>query len=293
MAQNGDMDSNLLDVDAKDSVDLEVGDNPNFKQPPNHFMGHTFHWSEGVFFLMTVFGVLSFILGFAGFPLPSVVLGTLFTVSSGTACALIWNLASIKRIASATALIEEDLNKFSNENERARKSQEVKRKQDADMKERLNEMQKAELILGGSVQNLKDIAKIEEEMEAEREELLKKRKELVVQLEKDLVALSKTVISTARTELSDRAMLYFEETDVNGDGMAVGSKEWKQLAELMATNGINVKHDVAGKDGNLTCEEFEDWLDDMLDKHFDKLDVTVRENHQIKEEIDRLKAEMV
>merc|ERR1719203_1782585 len=122
----------------------------------------------------------------------------------------------------------------------------------------------------------------------EREELMAKRRELSKQLEKDLVELHETTLYAARLELQDRAMLYFDETDLDGDGMHVDSEEWTKLQELMAVNGIHLDESIAGDDKTLSKDEFEDHITESLEEHFAELKKALQRNEALKEEIQKL-----
>jgi hypothetical protein len=283
-----DMKESMLNSDADSSEDKAQ---PEELKP--HFMGHHFHWSEGFFAVMTLIGFLTFFASAGGAALPEIIMGVLFCLSSATACALIWNLVSIKRIAAATDMIEKDVKTFKAENEKARNMQAEKRRQDEEMKDRLNKMEKAELLLSASARSLEGIAKAEEEMMGEREEMLKERKRLTGLLERDLKELHEITLRTARLELEDRAQLYFDEIDKDSDGMQIGSTEWKQLCKLMEINGIELHASAAGDDDILTKDEFDKFIDDSLDVHFEKLGEALKRNEQLKEEILSLEMEQV
>jgi predicted phage gp36 major capsid-like protein len=66
-------------------------------------------------------------------------------------------------------LIKEDLEKFKAQNKRAQALQAEKRAQNEEFNEKLGELEKAELLLKGSVTGIEDIKKQEEDMLRERE----------------------------------------------------------------------------------------------------------------------------
>lgn len=252
-----------------------------------HCMGHHFHWSEVLFILLAILGI---ILAAAG--APAVVSGLFIVISTATAVALMWNLVTIKRLAAATELIRKDVQVFKAENNRARGLQAEKKRQDAEMKDRLNKMEKAELLLKGSARGLEDVVNAEKEMKGERDALNAQRKELAAELEKDLKELHETCIKSAKLELEKRAELFFDEVDINGDGMAIDSPEWKKLVALMEENGITINQDVAGTDGVLEKDEFDDYIDETLDSHFEKLRAALTTNEGIQAQIAELQAEL-
>jgi len=208
-----------------------------------------------------------------------------YAAVGGIAIAFVWNLASIKRIAAAAEMLEADVRAFKAENERAQKMQVEKRKQDAEMKAKVADLQKAELILKGSVNGLEDIQKQENEMLKEREELLKQRRVLAAALQKDMDELWKSTIQAATEELTERAELYFAESDVDGNGITVGSDEWKRLAALMLKNGVVLDPKAAGDDGNMDESEFQEFLDKTLKGHFTALDAALRDCEKLREAI--------
>jgi len=243
------------------------------------FFGHKFHWSEFFFFAMCGVAVVFFII--PSVPLIPIIACAVYAAVGGIAIAFVWNLASIKRIAAAAEMLEADVRAFKAENERAQKMQGEKRKQDAEMKAKVADLQKAELILKGSVNGLEDIQKQENEMLKEREELLKQRRTLAAALEKDMADLWKSTIEAATQELSERAELYFAESDVDGNGITVGSDEWKRLSALMEKNGIHLDPKAAGDDGNMDQNEFEEFLEKTLKIHFTALEQALRDSEKI------------
>jgi len=182
-------------------------------------------------------------------------------------------------------MIEGDVRVFKAENERAKGMQVEKRRQDAEMKAKVADLQKAELLLKGSVNGLQDIQKQEDEMLKEREQLLQDRRKLAAKLEKDMADLWKSTIQAATLELTSRAELYYEESNADGGGITVGSDEWKKLEELMRKNGIALDPDAAGADGNLSEVEFQEFLDKALKTHFVSLEQALRDCEKIKNEI--------
>jgi len=218
-------------------------------------------------------------------PLTGIIACAVYAAVGGIAISFVWNLVSIKRIAAAAAMLEGDVKAFKAENERARGMQAEKRKQDTEMKEKIGDLQKAELLLKGSVDGLDGIQKQEEEMLKEREELLAQRRVLAGKLEKDMADLWRSTIQAATEELCARAELYFAESDADGDGITVGSDEWARLSKLMAKNGIKLETAAAGDDGNMQEVEFQDFLDKTLKTHFTNLEAALRDCEKISAEI--------
>jgi len=248
-----------------------------------HLFGHHFHWAEIFFFLMIGGGAVFLFL--PQLPLTGIIACAIYAAVGGIATAFVWNLVSIKRIAAAAEMLEGDVKAFQAENERARGMQAEKRKQDAEMKAKIADLQKAELLLKGSVNGLQDIEKQEQEMLKEREELLAQRRVLAGKLEKDMADLWTTTIQAATEELCQRAELYFAESDADGDGITVGSDEWTRLSKLMAKNGIKLDAAAAGDDGNMQEAEFQDFLDKTLKTHFTNLEQALRDCEKINAEI--------
>jgi len=249
-----------------------------------HLLGHHFHWSE-IFFVLAIGGGVVFFFLPKGIAFTGIIACIVYAAVGAIACAFVWNLVSIKRIAAAAAMLEGDVKAFQAENERARGMQAEKRRQDAEMKEKIGDLQKAELLLKGSVEGLEGIQKQEEEMLKEREELLQHRRELAGKLEKDMADLWKSTIQAATEELSARAELYFAESDADGDGITVGSDEWERLSKLMLKNGIVLDKAAAGDDGNMEEVEFQDYLDKTLKTHFTNLEAALRDCEKISTEI--------
>jgi len=270
-------------AETKDGKEGKKEDLPTDELKP-HLLGHHFHWPEIFFILMMGAGVVFFFLP-PGVPLTGIIACAVYTAVGAIAISFVWNLVSIKRIAAAAAMLEGDVKTFQAENERARGMQVEKRRQDAEMKEKVADLGKAQLILKGSVDGLDGIQKQEEEMLKEREELLVHRRELAGKLEKDMADLWKSTIQSATEELCARAELYFAESDADGDGITVGSDEWKRLSKLMEKNGITLDKAAAGDDGNMEEVEFQDYLDKALKTHFTNLEAALRDCEKINTEI--------
>jgi uncharacterized protein YlxW (UPF0749 family) len=269
--------------DAKDGDNKKEDDDLPKDELKPHLFGHHFHWSEIFFILMVGAGAVFFIIPSA--PFMGIIACSVYAAVGGIATSLVWNLISIKRIAAAAAMLEGDVKAFKAENERAKGMQAEKRKQDAEMKEKIGDLQKAELLLKGSVNGLEGIQKQEEEMLKEREELLVHRRDLAAKLEKDMADLWKSTIQSATEELCARAELYFAESDADGDGITVGSDEWTRLSKLMEKNGIKLDAAAAGEDGNMQEVEFQDFLDKTLKTHFTNLEQALRDCEKISAEI--------
>lgn len=280
----------------------EMADEDNGELKP-HCMGHHFHWSELYFFLALVAGVVFAVDSGANFTGLQPVNGEggdatlplafciVYALTAGVGTMFIWNLVSLKRVAACADMMAKEVETLKYENERARNMQQQKREQDEQMKAQLANLEKAELLLKGSVNGLEDVKAQQEEMMAEREEMLEQRRELAGKLEKDMKDLFKSTIEQAREELTDRAELYFKHADQDDDGIEVGGDEWKCLEDLMTQNGIVLNTAAAGDDGIMDANEFSKWLDTTLRYHFDELAIAVQECEQIREEINSLKME--
>jgi len=250
-----------------------------------HFMGHHFHYAEVayIFFILAgiAFFAISLVPGLGDNSIMRLVAGITYAVSAGFALSLIWNLASIKRIAAAADMLSGDVETFKAENSRARDMQKVKRQQDTDMKDKVADLGKAQVLLKGSVTGLEDVKKQEEEMMAEQMGMLEARRALCEKLKKDMADLSKQTLAEAKEELFTRCTLYFEEHDEDDDGMTVGDSEWNFLVGLLADNGIKMDAKAAGDDGHLTYEEFQEFLEPCLKDHFKKLKVALMKSEEL------------
>lgn len=266
--------------------------------PKPHCLGHRFHWAEFVFFLGMAGGIFfaidmsSDITGLKENETFPLVLCVIYAAVAALGTALVWNLVSLKRVAACADMMKKEVEVLRAENQRARNMQEEKRKQDSQMKDQLANLEKAELLLKGSVTGLEDVQKQNEEMMADRLEMLEQRKELAGKLEEDMKVLFRATIEQAREELTDRAELYFKHADRDNDGIEVGGTEWAELEDLMTQNGIVLNTAAAGDDGIMDAVEFSHWLDTTLKYHFDELSVAVAENEAMKEEIRVLKIEL-
>lgn len=253
---------------------------------------HQWHWSEYLFILLTICGIAFSIGNFTGaFEVPGIVVASMFCGSSAIGISLVWNLISIKRLAAATALLEKDVNRFENLNKEQTEMQARKKAQDEEMKAKLADMEKASMLLGASVKTLDDVQAQEEDMLKERMELLERRKALVVEMQKDMTDLNELALEAAKIELRERCVMYFLKADEDGDGMEVGSTEWNTLSDLLQDNGIPIDASAAGADGNLSEEEFNEFLDTTLDAHFFVLRQAVLDCLDIEEQIKTIKIE--
>jgi hypothetical protein len=255
---------------------------------------HIWHWAEFAFIGLAITGFVFFLADSAGlFEVPQMIAAVLLCGTSALGCALVWNLISIKRLAAATALLERDVAHFAELNEAQGEMQARKKAQDEEMKKKLADMEKAQMLLGASVNTLDDVKKQEEDMMAERMELLEKRRALVTEMQKDMADLNELALEAAKIELRDRCNMYFAKSDKDGDGMDVGSSEWHVLADLLVDNGIPIDESAAGEDGNLTEDEFNDWLDKTLDAHFLTLREAVLDCIKIEDEIKSIKIDRI
>eukprot|EP00462_Mataza_sp_D1_P001806 CAMPEP_0175097412 /NCGR_PEP_ID=MMETSP0086_2-20121207/5273_1 /TAXON_ID=136419 /ORGANISM="Unknown Unknown, Strain D1" /LENGTH=287 /DNA_ID=CAMNT_0016370921 /DNA_START=44 /DNA_END=907 /DNA_ORIENTATION=+ len=276
----------------KKPLNKEEEDNGELKP---HCMGHHFHYAEVIFIFLTLAGFGLFIGGFVADTIPffPTLVTLTFLGSSAFALSLIWNLASIKRIAAAADMLAGDVETFKAENERARNMQKEKRRQDDEMKNKIGDLQKAEVLLKGSVTGLEDVKKQEEEMLAEQMAMLEARRELCDKLKQDMEDLNEQTLAEAKEELHTRCTLYFEEHDPDDDGMAVGSEEWNTLKSLLENNGIHIDESAAGDDGHLEHEEFQEFLDETLNTHFEKLKEALMRNEELREMIQEEKLKRV
>lgn len=272
-------------------------DGMDVHQDPPHCMGHRFHWSEIFFTLTTLFGV---VLATGAVPVPAFLALAIYTAAAAIACMLTWNLVSIKRIAAATDLLVKDVRKFKAENARARNLQGTLKEQDAQMKSSLAELEKAELLLKGSVTGLEDVEKQENEMMEERTGLLEHRREIAGKLLENMKKLWRLTIDQAQEEVHKRAiMLYDDVATVQANGeeaIKVGSPAWKMLGKLLTGYSIDIDREdlhspenrlsvMAGEDGQLSYEEFMTWLESHLEHHFEKLEVALSKCEELQEEL--------
>jgi hypothetical protein len=245
-----------------------------------HCLGHRFHSSEVFFFLVICYGIF-LLLGV--FSPPELVGGILNCVACAVGTMLVWNLVSIKRIAAAAELMRKDLNRFKAENDRACSLQEEKKKQDAEFKQRLADMEKAELLLKDAAKGLEGIADQEKEMMGEAEEMLAEREKLSKKLVQQMEDMLETSLANAKNKLKKRAIMYFKAADEDNDGINVGDNEWKLLDQMMSENGIKLDPAAAGDDGMMDRGEFRSFLQEALDEHFPKLEAAVKHNMKIEE----------
>lgn len=216
-----------------------------------------------------------------------------------TATALMWNLITTKRIAAASEMLLEDVKKFRAQNNRAKDLQEVNKKNDVQMKANLAELDKAALLLKGSVQGLDDISKQEGEMFEEREQLLESRREVAGRLEENMNKLWSLTIEAVRTEMERRVMEVFQDlakpnADDSDDGIVVESEEWKMLIEIIEEYGVQIDENdtsehglitLAGEDKFLNNDEFETWWTHAEEKHFTVLIAVLKRNRDLEDRI--------
>jgi len=267
--------------------------------PKPHCMGHHFHWAEIAFALGIIAGLVMIIIG--GMITKDLIITIFYMVyiAAGlTACALIFNLISIKRIAAASELLLQDVKKFRAQNNRAKELQEINKKNDAQMKSNLADLEKAGLLLKGSVQGLEDVQKEEEAMLQEREELLEQRREVAGKLEKNMDALWNLTIDAVRSEMEKRVMDVFADLAKpnadDEDGIVVGSNEWDELIKIIEEYGVEIdEHDtsehglktIAGDDKFLNFDEFETWWGHAEKKHFEHLIEVLKRNRDLEDRI--------
>lgn len=270
--------------------------------PKPHCMGHAFHWSEVAFFLFIITGFVVLALGKTVFSggIPRTVAVILYLVAALTATSLIFNLITIKRIAAASELLLQDVKKFRAQNSRAKGLQEINKKNDAQMKNNLADLEKAGLLLKGSVQGLEDVQKEEEAMLQEREELLEKRREVAQRLETNMNKLWDLTIDSVRSELEKRVMNVFTDlahdnpNDPDDQGVVVGGPAWDELISIIEEYGVAVDHNdtsefglktVAGDDNFLGLEEFETWWSHAEEKHFTNLIIILKKNRDLEDRV--------
>lgn len=252
---------------------------------------HQCHWSEVFFFLTLLMGVVEVVNDqlLPLFTMPPTVALICYTVTSGVACGLLWNLVSIKRIAAAIDLLVRDVRRFEGENIKARALQRRLKGQSERMKDSLADMKMAQLLLRGSCDGLEAVVQQEEQMRGERDALMGKRREINGKLLKTMEKMWDTTIDQIRLEVTERATMVFD-TVARRDGkgehvVVVDSKEFELLDRLLDEYGVDTdkcKLDsidsgmerlkrAAGQDGVLTWEEFHDWLDEELQDHFEEI----------------------
>lgn len=273
------------------------------------FLGHEWHWSEGLFILLVIFGLIEITLNAITFDfIPAVVAKFIYMGASVTGCALVWNLASIQRIAATTEFLQKDLNRFKAENERARAMQATFKKQDAQMKQNLADLQSASLLLSGATQDLEGVQEEEKKMIEDRANFIEKRKEVAERLITNLKALWKLSIEAAKQEVYDRSVSVFEDLaeedpKLNDIVIYVKSEKFDQLNALLAKYGLETDQDgtgqdmvrlkkFAGPDMFLNADEFEEWLGAELDLHFERLTQTLIHNIKMRNEIEDLELKL-
>lgn len=285
--------------DASDTKDLD--DLADVELPP-HCFGHRFHWAEVFFFIALLGGG-----AMAGLyqmiedapDLIRTIVVIIYLSAALTATALMWNLISIKRIAAASEMLLQDVKKFREQNGRAKKLQEINKQNDGKMKQNLADLEKAGVLLKGSVQGLEDVQKQEEEMMEEREELLEKRREVAGRLETNMDKLWTLTIEAVRTELEKRVMNVFDDLSApresDGEkGVVVFSGEWDELLGILEEYGVKVDPNdsspkglktLAGDDKFLNIEEFEEWWTNAENEHFTTLIKVLKTNRDLENRI--------
>lgn len=268
-----------------------------------HCMGHHFHWSEIFFAVMIAVGGGIFVVGSAGISIPTIIVNLLFGVPAGIGTMLVWNLVSIKRVAAATEMLRKDCKQFKAENDRARGMQDTLKEQDEMMKSTLADLEKAELLLKGSVDGLSGIKEQEEQMLEERNELMGQRRVVAAKLLENMKNLWRLTIEQAQEELHKRAIMLFDELskEIGGEEqIVVGSDNWNILVDVLKNYGVDVDENssgerslktLAGGDLQLSYEEFMDWLDNRLDEHFINLSGALHRNEELRAEIKNHKHE--
>lgn len=272
------------------------------QEPKPHCMGHAFHWSEVSFFLFIIAGFVVLALGNSVFSsnIPRTIAVIIYLTAAVIATMLIFNLITIKRIAAASELLLQDVKKFRAQNSRAKGLQEINKMNDAQMKNNLADLEKAGLLLKGSVQGLEDVQKEEEAMLQEREELLEKRREVAQRLETNMNKLWDLTIDSVRSELEKRVMDVFTDlacenpNDPSDQGVVVGGSAWDELISIIEEYGVTIDQNdtsefglktIAGDDNFLGLEEFENWWSHAEEKHFTNLIVMLKKNRDLEDRI--------
>jgi hypothetical protein len=199
-----------------------------------------------------------------------------------------WGFATIRRIAAALDMLDGEVATFREANEKCVALQDEKRKQNEEMKGQLRMMEKAQILLKGSVSGLEDIQKQNEGMNDEREELLGKRRELGLRMQKDMADLNQVTLRAAREELEKRVKLFFQELAGDEECVIVDSPDWVRLKDLLKSNSIELDPS-AGPRGYITKNEFLYWLDYCMQHHFKRLEFALKRNTKLHEQIDALK----
>lgn len=194
----------------------------------------------------------------------------------------VWNLASVKRVAQSTDSIVQDIKKLKAENKKAKNLQSEMRRQGDKFKQNLGEMQQASMLISGSAKNLEQIQEQEEEMIKDRLKLLEERKDLAEKMQTDMKANLKTSYDAVREQMHERAMLFYQEgVKESGDNgeMDVCSESFQNLKDYLAQNAIEITDEVAGSDKKLSQAELEDFLNETLKTHFERLkDAAIRQH---------------
>lgn len=233
----------------------------------------------------------------------------IYTAAALCACALTWNLVSIKRIAAASEMLRKDVKKFRGQNNRARGLQDQNKRTDVKMKKNLADLEKAGLLLKGSTQGLKGVQKEEEKMIEERQELLGQRREVAAQLNKNMDKLWNLTIDQVRSELEKRVMDVFvdlaaqtkhrksfvkKDGTVSDEGIEVGASQWKELISIIEEYGVVIDQQdeskyglvtMAGEDKFMNIDEFEEWWRHAEEKHFSNLIAILKRNRNLEDRI--------
>jgi len=282
------------DQDLDDLKDLEL---------PPHCMGHHFHWAEIFFVLTLVCGFVFLCIGGVitkGPDMATTITYIVYCAAAATAAALMWNLISIKRIAAASEMLLEDVKKFRAQNSRAKELQQKNKENDVKMKQNLADLEKAGLLLKGSVQGLEDVQKQEEEMLEERQKLLEDRREVAAKLEENMNKLWELTIDAVRSELEKRVFDVFQDLakpHPNGsddEGIVVFSEDWHELISIIDEYGVHIDENdksefglltMAGEDKFLNMDEFEQFWKHADQVHFTNLIAILRRNRELEDRI--------
>jgi len=267
---------------ASDEDDEDMGLDTDMKP---HCLGHRFHWAEVAMLLMMPTGLVLFFVSQGAFiPGMNYIAGGMGFGANIVALMMVWNLASLKKLAAATDAIVEDIKRLRAENKRAKGMQTEMKNQDAQFKKNLGDMKQASVLISASAKSLEDVKKDEEKLMEERRAMLEERKKLAGKMEEDMLRSIDVSFDNMREEFDKRAMLYYEEglkLDPDLDGINVTSLAFQELKRLLADNSIDIDESVAGDDGILDKKEFTDFLDMQLGTHFTKLKDSAMRNHQM------------
>jgi hypothetical protein len=109
-------------------------------------------------------------------------------------------------------------------------------------------------------------------------------------MQKDMADLNQVTLRAAREELEKRVKLFFQELAGDEECVIVDSPDWGKLKDLLESNSIELDPS-AGPRGYITKNEFFNWLDFCMHHHFKRLELALKRNTKLHEQIDALKNE--